>query len=120
MIEIPKPGQADSSMNPSPKMSVARLRTVLKSEPECVRTVNSKGQFVDLNPAGLRMMGATEVEQVRGTHLSMMVDARDWPLYEKKHEFRLSRRDTPVAIPLQFPKWKTTLDGTNGRPRLLR
>lgn len=64
-------------------MSVARLRTVLKSEPECVKTVNSKGQLVDLNPAGLKMMGATEVDQVRGTHLSMMVDPRDWPLYER-------------------------------------
>ena len=28
------------------------------------------------------MVGATDVDQVRGTHLSMMVDAKDWAMYQ--------------------------------------
>lgn len=58
----------------------------MESEPECVKTVNCKGELIDLNPAGLRMLGATDVEQVRGTHLSMMVDAKDWPMYQENME----------------------------------
>jgi len=64
-------------------MSEARLRTILQSEPECVKTVNAAGQLVDLNPAGLKMMGVTDIEQVRGTHLSMLIAPQDWNQYQE-------------------------------------
>ncbi len=48
-----------------------------------MKIVNAEGRLIDLNPAGLKMIGATDVEQVRGTHLSMMVDAKDWPTYQQ-------------------------------------
>lgn len=64
-------------------ISIARLKAILESEPECVKTVNANGELIDLNPAGLKMIGATSVEQISGTHLSMMVDAKDWPIYQK-------------------------------------
>lgn len=64
-------------------MSEARLRTILESEPECVKTVNAAGQLVDLNPAGLKMMGVTDIEQVRGTHLSMLIAPQDWNKYQE-------------------------------------
>lgn len=83
MSPTPESDVADKSELPGSGMSVARLRTILQSEPECVKTVNTDGQLIDLNPAGLRMIGATDVEQIRGTHLSMMVDPRDWPTYQK-------------------------------------
>ena len=68
---------------PNSDVSIARLKAILKSEPECVKTVNRQGELIDLNPAGLNMVGATDVDQVRGMHLSMMVDAKDWPKYER-------------------------------------
>lgn len=77
----PKP--AGGIQTASPETSFARLQTILKSEPECVKIVNEAGQLVELNPAGLKMLGATDIEQVRGTHLSMMVDTKDWPTYEQ-------------------------------------
>ena len=63
-------------------MSQARLRTILDSEPECVKTVNAEGELIDLNRAGLQMMGVSDIAQVRGTHLSMLVDPRDWDAYQ--------------------------------------
>lgn len=81
MSPTPESDVAGKSVLPGSGMSVARLRTILQSEPECVKTVNADGQLIDLNPAGLRMIGATDVEQIRGTQLSMMVDPRDWPTY---------------------------------------
>ncbi len=77
------PARKTDVPNSNTDLSNARLKTILESEPECVKTVNSKGELVDLNPAGLKMLGATDVEQVRGTHLSMMVDPKDWPTYQK-------------------------------------
>ncbi|MDB4654326.1 ATP-binding protein [Rubripirellula sp.] len=82
--ETPEPGTA--LQNSDNERSIARLKTIMESEPECVKTVNCKGELIDLNPAGLRMLGATDVEQVRGTHLSMMVDAKDWPMYQENME----------------------------------
>jgi PAS domain S-box-containing protein len=81
---IPELGKAQQ--NPDNDASLARLKTIMESEPECVKTVNRNGELIDLNPAGLRMLGATDVEQVRGTHLSMMVDAKDWAMYQKNLE----------------------------------
>lgn len=81
--EINTPAPQTAMKTSDNDTSNARLKTILESEPECVKTVNRKGELIDLNPAGLRMLGATDVEQVRGTHLSMMVDAKDWPTYEK-------------------------------------
>ncbi len=80
------PERRTALQNPDKDASMARLKTIMESEPECVKTVNRKGELIDLNPAGLRMLGATDVEQVRGTHLSMMVDAKDWPMYQKNME----------------------------------
>lgn len=80
------PERRTALQSPDKDASMARLKTIMESEPECVKTVNHKGELIDLNPAGLRMLGATDVEQVRGTHLSMMVDAKDWPMYQKNME----------------------------------
>ncbi|MGI9469021.1 MAG: ATP-binding protein [Rubripirellula sp.] len=80
------PERRTALQSPDKDASMARLKTIMESEPECVKTVNRKGELIDLNPAGLRMLGATDVEQVRGTHLSMMVDAKDWPMYQKNME----------------------------------
>jgi PAS domain S-box-containing protein len=72
-----------NNSGPNPKKYEARLRTILQSEPECVKTVNAAGQLVALNPAGLKMMGVTDIEQVRGTHLSMLIAPQDWNQYQE-------------------------------------
>ena len=46
--------------------SEQRLRTVLDSEPECVKLLDRDGAVLDMNPAGLEMIEALHLDEVRG------------------------------------------------------
>ena len=41
------------------------LRTIIETEPECVKVITKSGELVHMNPAGLMMLEATSLEQVR-------------------------------------------------------
>ncbi|MEX2156900.1 MAG: PAS domain S-box protein [Gemmatimonadales bacterium] len=53
--------------------SETRLRTIIESEPECVKLVDSSGLLLDMNPAGLAMIEADRIEQVRGLAAEQIV-----------------------------------------------
>src|SRR5205814_2685842 len=40
------------------RKSEARLRAIVETEPECVKVLDTQGNLVDMNPAGLRMIEA--------------------------------------------------------------
>jgi PAS domain S-box-containing protein len=42
------------------------LRTIVQSEPECVKLLGADGTLLDMNPAGLAMIEADSLEQVQG------------------------------------------------------
>lgn len=46
--------------------SESRLRTILQSEPECVKVLDRDGVIHDINPAGLQMIEAESLDQVKG------------------------------------------------------
>jgi two-component system, NarL family, sensor histidine kinase UhpB len=46
--------------------SESRLRTIIASEPECVKVVDPQGRLLEMNPAGLGMIEAENIDQVRG------------------------------------------------------
>lgn len=48
------------------KESENRLRAILEAEPECVKLLAADGSLVDMNPAGLAMLEADSLEQVKG------------------------------------------------------
>src|SRR5215216_898332 len=43
-----------------------RLRTNIETEPECVKVLGMDGSLLEMNPAGLSMIEADSLEQVRG------------------------------------------------------
>ena len=43
-----------------------RLRTIIETEPECVKVLGMDGALLEMNPAGLSMIEADSLEQVRG------------------------------------------------------
>jgi PAS domain S-box-containing protein len=53
--------------------SEARLRTIIESEPECVKLVDEHGRLLEMNPAGLAMVDADSIEQVRGLPIVQIV-----------------------------------------------
>ncbi len=46
--------------------SETRLRTIIETEPECVKLVDEQGRLLDMNPAGLAMIEAESIDKVRG------------------------------------------------------
>jgi PAS domain S-box-containing protein len=46
--------------------SESRLRTIIETEPECVKVLGMDGSLLEMNPAGLSMLEAGSLEQVRG------------------------------------------------------
>ncbi len=54
------------------------LRTILDNEPECVKVLNSKGELVSMNPAGLAMIEADNEQQVLGRRMTEVVNKKYW------------------------------------------
>ncbi|QDU59457.1 Blue-light-activated protein [Planctomycetes bacterium Pan216] len=46
--------------------SETHLRAIVESEPECVKLMDRQGKVLDMNPAGLRMLGIESLEDVLG------------------------------------------------------
>ena len=47
------------------KLTEQRLRAIIAAEPECVAIVAPDGRLLDMNPAGLRMLQADSLEEMR-------------------------------------------------------
>ncbi len=58
------------------RASETRLRTILESEPECVKIIDRECRLIDLNAAGLRMIAATDFEQVAGLSVLPLIDPK--------------------------------------------
>lgn len=53
--------------------SETHLRTIIKNEPECIKTVDAQGHLVEMSPAGLIMIEADSLEQVVGLSVEDLV-----------------------------------------------
>ncbi len=53
--------------------SECRLRTIIESEPECIKIVNQAGELVLMNPAGLAMVEADNLAQVVNQSVFTMI-----------------------------------------------
>lgn len=58
------------------------LSAIIEAQPECVKVVDAKGLLVDMNPAGLRMIAAKSLAEVRGAPVEELV------LEEYRERFR--------------------------------
>lgn len=53
--------------------SEMQLRTVIENEPECVKVLAPDGSLLQMNRAGLDMIEADSIDQVRGHHVTTIV-----------------------------------------------
>ena len=53
--------------------SQERLRTVIDSDPDCVKQLDADGRLLDMNRAGLAMIQAENIEQVRGMDIVQVI-----------------------------------------------
>ena len=56
------------------KESENRLRTILHTEPECIKLLRINGELEDMNPAGLAMIEADDIDQVKGKSIFNIIN----------------------------------------------
>jgi PAS domain S-box-containing protein len=67
------------------RQSERRLQTIIDAEPACVKLVSSEGILLDMNPAGLEMIGADNLAQVTGRPIIDLVHPADRSRYLEMH-----------------------------------
>jgi two-component system cell cycle sensor histidine kinase/response regulator CckA len=85
----PKRPSALESALAEKALSESRLRAIINAEPACVKLVSKAGLLVDMNPAGLAMIGATDLAQVAGQPITRMVHPDDLTRFLEIHRSAL-------------------------------
>jgi PAS domain S-box-containing protein len=70
--------------------SERRLQTIIDAEPACVKVVSCEGTLLDMNRAGLDMIGADDVSQLVGQPVADLVHADDRHHYLEMHRTAVS------------------------------
>jgi PAS domain S-box-containing protein len=65
--------------------SETRLRTIIETEPDCVKIVDRNGRLLDMNPAGLALIEADDIAQVRGVAVEQIVAPEHRAAYRGLH-----------------------------------
>jgi PAS domain S-box-containing protein len=50
-----------------------RLRTIINSEPECIKLLNSQNEIIEMNPAGLQMIVADSFEAIKSHNVTTLI-----------------------------------------------
>jgi PAS domain S-box-containing protein len=82
------------------RLQERRWRTMFDAQPECVSVVAPDGTLLDMNPAGLSMMEAESIGQLRGRSMHDLIERTHLPLYRRLHDAALANR--PLPEPHEF------------------
>ena len=93
-------------MTDSSRRSERRLQAIIDAEPACLKIIAADGTLVDMNRAGLDMLGATDLSQVVGRQAFELVHPADREHYIRMH--RLTSEGTPST-------WEFRIIGFHGR-----
>jgi PAS domain S-box-containing protein len=69
-INIDERKKAENALSASEN----QLRTIYETEPECIKILNNKGELLEMNPAGLAMIEADNLEKVKGKKVLGIID----------------------------------------------
>ena len=75
--------------------SETRLRAIIESEPECVKLQARDGTVLEINPAGLRLVDADELEDIVGKRIYSVV-APDYVAYYREKMRRVFAGESAV------------------------
>ncbi|MEZ5756682.1 MAG: ATP-binding protein [Emcibacteraceae bacterium] len=90
------------------RKQAARLEAIVHSQPDCVKIVSSDYKLIDMNEAGLEMVDAGSLEDVKGACLLDLVDPEFHELF--KESVDLAYRGKPSEI-------EFNITGLNGSKR---
>jgi PAS domain S-box-containing protein len=89
--------------------SEQRLRTIIDAQPACVKLVSGDGMLLDMNRAGLEMLGADALAQVQGRPVIQLLNSEDRDRFLEAH--RAAREGSPTRIEVGI----VALDGSRRR-----
>ncbi len=67
------------------QQSEEHLRTIIELEPECVKLLAPDATLLEMNPAGLAMIEADSIEEVRGRQMSILIVPGDRATFGEMH-----------------------------------
>ncbi len=79
MIDITERKKAEEALAESEN----HLRTIVQAEPECVKLLGKDGELLNMNPAGLVMIEADNLQQVKGKSVLGIIDKPYRKAFEK-------------------------------------
>lgn len=79
-----------------------RWRAMLNAQPECVYLVAPRGNVIDMNPAGLAMLEAGSIEQVRGRSIFSLVEPTHLDAFRELQQSALSGRTLQEPLEFEF------------------
>lgn len=68
------------------RLNEERLRAIIENEPECVKVVDLSGKLIDMNVAGLRMLAANSLDQLKGQDVMSLIHPEDVHVYREMHK----------------------------------
>lgn len=74
------------------------LRTIIETEPECVKMVDEKGLLIQMNPAGLQIIEADSFEQVSGQKVINIIAPEYQDSFERMHQQVLSGKSAQMEF----------------------
>ena len=77
------------------RLSESRLQAIINAEPACVKLVSLDGRLLDMNPAGLAMIDASDLSQVVGRSIVDIVHPDDRGRFLEIHQ--AASRAEPAA-----------------------
>ena len=113
------------------RRSEHRLQAMIDAEPACVTVVSADGKLLEINRAGLDMIGADDSSQVVGRAVVDLVHPDDRPRYLEMHhaalndvsgrlEFRLKGlRDVERCVDSHAVPFEITTNGVRPQPAVL-
>ncbi len=62
------------------------LSAIIEAQPECVKLVDAEGRLLQMNPAGLRMIAAGSMSEVRGVPIEKLIVEEHREAYREMHK----------------------------------
>lgn len=78
--------------------SEAYRRQIVELEPDCVKVLSPEGKLLEMNPAGLGMIDADSLDQVRGSSMSELVLPEDRERFVELHRKVMSGESGTLAF----------------------
>ncbi len=78
--------------------SESLLRTIIETEPECIKMVDENGLLLQMNPAGLQIIEADSLEQILGHSIANIIVPEYLDSFKQMHQQVLAGKSSQMEL----------------------